>query len=135
MSGERMSRVQLMAGNMNALKERLSTLQAKCRGRLDRTYPLIVIQEAGLDAYSLHRALEINGIESHVVDPASIATSWRRRRAKTDNIDGEALLRALLAYKRGDPRVCAMVTPPSPDEEDRRQICRERRLFCGIFKR
>lgn len=98
-----------MAGNMNALKERLSTLQAKCRGRLDRTYPLIVIQEAGLDAYSLHRALEINGIESHVVDPASIATSWRRRRAKTDNIDGEALLRALLAYKRGDPRVCAMV--------------------------
>ena len=28
-------------------------------------------------------------IESHVVDPASIATSRRRRRAKTDRIDGE----------------------------------------------
>ena len=35
-------------------------------------------------------------------------TSRRRRRAKTDRIDGEALLRALLAYKRGEPRVCAM---------------------------
>jgi transposase len=41
------------------------------------------------------------GIESWVVDPASIATSRRRRRAKTDKIDGEALVRALLAFKRG----------------------------------
>ena len=36
-------------------------------------------------------------VESHVVDPASIAAPRRRRRAKTDKIDGEALLRALLA--------------------------------------
>jgi len=67
-----------------------------------------------------------NGIESHVVDPASIATPRRRRRVKTDRLDGEALLRALLAYKRGEPRVCAMVVAPSPEEEDRRRICRER---------
>ena len=60
-------------------------------------------------------------IESHVVDPASIATSRRKKRAKTDRIDGEALVRALLAYKRGEPRVCSMVKPPSPEEEDRRR--------------
>ena len=53
--------------------------------------------------------LHSEGIESHVVDPASIATSRRRRRAKTDGIDGEALIRALLVYKRGEPRVCSMV--------------------------
>lgn len=128
-AGERMSRIQLAAGDMRALKERFSMLQSKCRARLKRDYRLVVIQEAGLDAFSLHRALEVEGVESHVVDPASIATSRRRRRAKTDNIDGEALLRTLLAYKRGEPRVCAMVTPPSPEEEDRRQICRERRLL------
>lgn len=128
-AGERLSRFQLAAGDMRALKERFSLLQAKCRTRMKRDYRLVVIQEAGLDAFSLHRALEIEGVESHVVDPASIATSRRRRRAKTDNIDGEALLRTLLAYKRGEPRVCAMVTPPSPEEEDRRQICRERRLL------
>src|SRR5207237_10087349 len=63
---------------------------------------------------------------SHVVDPASLATPRRRRRVKTDRLDGEALLRALLAYKRGEPRVCAMVVAPSPEEEDRRRICRER---------
>jgi transposase len=68
-------------------------------------------------------------IESHVVDPASIATSRRRRRAKTDRIDGEALLRALLAYKRREARVCAMVKAPTPEEEDRRRLCRERKVL------
>jgi transposase len=60
------------------------------------------------------------------VDPASIATSRRRRRAKTDGIDGEVLVRALLAHKRGEPRVCAMIKAPTPEEEDRRRLCRER---------
>jgi transposase len=64
-----------------------------------------------------------------VVDPASIATPRRRRRAKTDRLDGETLLRACLAYKRGEPRVCAMVVAPSPEEEDRRRLCRERRTM------
>jgi transposase len=54
--------------------------------------------------------LQNEGIEGHVVDPASVATSRRRRRAKTDRIDGEALLRTLLTYQRGEPRECAMVT-------------------------
>ena len=42
---------------------------------------------------------------------------------------GEALLRALLAYKRGEPRVCAMVKAPAPEEEDRRRLCRERKVL------
>lgn len=71
----------------------------------------------------------VEGIESHVVDPASVATSRRRRRAKTDRIDGEMLLRALLAYKRGEPRVCSMVRVPASEEEDRRRISRERKTL------
>jgi transposase len=88
-----------------------------------------MIQEAGLDGFWIHRVLQAEGIESHVVDPASIATSRRRRRAKTDKIDGEALVRALLAYKQGEPRVCAMVRVPTPEEEDRRRISRERKAL------
>src|SRR5271166_6873759 len=76
-------------------------------------------------------ALEQEGVESHVVDPASIAAPRRRRRAKTDRIDGEALLRALLAYKRGEPRVCSIVRPPTPEAEDERRICRERAELIG----
>ena len=73
--------------------------------------------------------LEAEDIESHVVDAASIATSRRSRRAKTDRIDGEALVRTLLAYKRGEPRVCAMVRIPTPEEEDRRRLSRERKTL------
>src|SRR5208337_2945901 len=43
----------------------------------------------------------------------------------------EALLRALLAYKRGEPRVCAMVKAPTPEEEDRRLLSRERKTLIG----
>src|SRR5215217_176583 len=92
-------------------------------------FPIIVIQEAGLDGFWIHCVLESEGIESHVVDPASIAVSRRCRRAKTDRIDGEALVRTLLAYKRGEPRVCAMVKAPTPEEEDQRRVSRERQTL------
>ena len=124
-----MSKHTLPAGDIGALLARFSELGQKASMRTERSFPIIVIQEAGLDGFWIHRVLESEGIESHVVDPASIATSRRRRRAKTDRIDGEALLRALLAYKRGEPRVCAMVKPPAPEEEDRRRLCRERRVL------
>jgi transposase len=53
--------------------------------------------------------------------------SRRSRRAKTDKPDGEALVCTLLAFRRGELRVCAMVTVPSAEDEDRRRGCRERR--------
>jgi transposase len=84
--------------------------------RTGESFSFIVIQEAGLDGFWIHRVLKKEGIESHVVDPASITTSRRNRRAKTDGIDGE-------------PRVCAMVKAPSPEEEDHRRLCRERKVL------
>ncbi len=42
----------------------------------------------GYDGFWIHRVLQAEGIESHVVNAALIATSRRRRRAKTDGIDG-----------------------------------------------
>ena len=86
----------------------------------------IVIQEAGLDGFWIHRLLLANGIESHVVDAASIAVNRRHRRAKTDAIDGETLLRTLMAWARGERRVCSMVRAPSREDEDRRRLTRER---------
>ena len=112
--GEKMSKHVVRSGDVAGLLGRFSQLKHKARNRTGQVPPLIVIQEAGLDGFWLHRVLQNEGIETHVVDPASIATSRRRRRAKTDRIDGEALVRALLAYKRGEPRVCAMVRAPPP---------------------
>ena len=127
--GEKMSKHSVRAGDVAALLARFSELKRKASERTGKSFPIVVIQEAGLDGFWLHRVLQNEGVESHVVDPASIATSRRRRRAKTDKIDGEALLRALLAHKRGEPRVCAMVKAPTPEEEDRRRLCRERKAL------
>ena len=125
--GEKMSKHNVPAGDIGALLARFAELRKKALARTGKMVPIIVLQEAGLDG--IHRVLQGEGIESHVVDPASVATSRRRRRAKTDKIDGEALVRTLLAYKRGEPRVCAMVKAPTPEEEDRRRLCRERKVL------
>lgn len=127
--GERMSKHAVKGGDMPGLLARFEQLQFKAEQRTGVRHPLIVIQEAGLDGFWIHRALVNESIESHVVDAASIAASRRSRRAKTDKLDGEALVRALLAYKRGEPRVCAMVVVPSVEDEDRRRICRERQAL------
>jgi transposase len=128
-AGEKMSKHSVRAGDVAGLLARLADLRQKARARTGQIFPIITVQEAGLDGFWIHRVLEAEGVESYVVDPASIATSRRRRRAKTDKIDGEALVRALLAYKRGEPRVCAMVRAPTPDEEDRRRVTRERKTL------
>ena len=127
--GEKMSKHSVCGGDAAGLLDLLARLQARTRARTGKTFPIIVIQEAGLDGFWVHRVLEREGIESHVVDAASVLTSRRRRRAKTDRIDGETLLRTLLAHKRGEPRVCSMVRAPSPEDEDRRRICRERKTL------
>ena len=124
-----MSQHSVKAGDIGGLLGRLTQLKEKARGRTGQDYPVIVIQEAGLDGFWIHRVLQSAGIESHVVDAASILVSRRHRRAKTDRIDGETLVRTLLAYKRGEPRVCSMVRAPTAEEEDRRRITRERKTL------
>jgi transposase len=129
-SGEKISRHTVLAATgLGGLLARLRDLQAKAGARLGRPCGIVLIMEAGLDGFWVHRALEAEGVESHVVDAASVAVSRRGRRAKSDKIDGEALLRTLMAYKRGEPRVCSMVRAPSPQDEDRRRVCRERKTL------
>ena len=55
-----------------------------------------------------------------------IPVERRGRRAKTDRIDLDMLLRTLLAWLRGEPRVCSIVRIPSEAEEDMRRPERER---------
>ena len=116
-------------GDGAALLALLARLRSKAEQHADGPVSIQVIQKAGLDGFWVHRLLEAHGIASHVVDPASIAVPRRRRRAKTDGIDGETLLRTLLAWERGEPRVCAMVVPPTPEQEDRRRLSRERAIL------
>lgn len=126
-NGEKMSKYPLQAGNLAGLFDLFLKLREKSREMTGQVWPIVTIQEAGLDGFWIHRALEKEGIESYVVDASSIATPRRHRRVKTDRVDGEALLRVLMAYMRGEPRVCSMVQAPSPEEEDERRVGRERK--------
>ena len=123
---EKFSKHVVEGGDGAGLIELLSRSMAKAEQRYGVQVKAIVIQEAGLDGFWIHRLLLANGIESHVVDAASIAVNRRHRRAKTDAIDGETLLRTLMAWARGERRVCSMVRAPSREDEDRRRLTRER---------
>ena len=126
LGSRKMSKHTLVGGDARKLLDLLARLKSRAEQRIAAPVKVVAIQEVGLDGFWIYRLLEANGVESHVVDPASIAVPRRHRRAKTDAIDGETLLRTLMAWHRGEPRVCAMAVPPSPSEEDRRRVSRER---------
>ena len=123
---DRMSRHKVESGDhagLLALIERICERAARALGAV----PAVVsCYEAGYDGFWLHRLLLAAGITNHVFDPASIMVDQRARRAKTDRIDGEQMLRTLMAYCRGEPRVVRVVRVPSPEQEDARRASRER---------
>src|SRR5215469_2980025 len=123
---DRISKHQVPAADATALLALLKRLKVRAERSCGTTVRIISIHEAGLDGFWVHRFLEANGVESHVVDAASIAVNRRSRRAKTDRIDVEGLLRTLMGWARGERRICSMVRPPSPADEDERRLTRER---------
>ena len=127
---EKMSRHTVTGGDTASLFSCFAALRQKAQRREASLFPLVVIQEAGLDGFWLGRVLSNEPwIESHIVEAASIAMPRRHRRAKTDRIDGETLIRALMAWKRGEPRACSMVMLLTPEEDDNRRIGRERKTL------
>jgi transposase len=98
--------------------------RSKAAGRtVDR---VVAIYEAGWSGFWLARWLARHGVETHVVQPSSVPVDRRARRAKSDGIDAELLLRTVLAWLRGEPRVCSMVPIPDEADEDERRRVRER---------
>jgi transposase len=87
---------------------------------------VIAVYEAGWSGFWLARWLALRDVEVHVVQPSSIPVDRRARRAKSDGIDAELLLRSLLAWLRGEPRVCSMIPVPAESDEDARRCIRER---------
>jgi len=85
-----------------ALIERLKARSLSTGHKIER---VILTHEAGRDGFWLARFLERCGVEVHVMQPSSIPVDRRARRAKTDAIDVEMLLRTLMAWLRGEPRV------------------------------
>lgn len=122
---EKLSRYTITGGDLTALAARLAAARTKASG-CGKPVRILSCYEAGFDGHWLHRWLTEQGVISHEVDPSSIEVNRRARRAKTDRIDLEKLMRAFLAYLRGEPRVCSMVHVPTVADEDRKRRTRER---------
>jgi transposase len=87
---------------------------------------IVVAFEAGRDGFWLARWLQARDVEAYVIHPTSIAVSREHRRAKTDRLDTELLMRVFLGWLRGEKRHCSMVAIPTIEEEDARRPNRER---------
>ena len=86
---------------------------------------IVVAFEAGRDGLWLARWLGDYGIEAHVIHAASIPVPREHKRPKTDRLDTEMLMRALLGWLRGEARHCRMVQIPTLEEEDAKRPSRE----------
>ena len=104
----------------------IDELKARSAAAKRKITRVILTHEAGRDGFWLARFLIRHGIEVHVMQPSSVPVDRRSRRAKTDAIDVELLLRTLLAFLRGEPRVCSMVPIPDAAAEEARRAHRER---------
>lgn len=123
---DRISRQKLEGGDHAGLLALIEKVRARVKVKLEAGLQVVSCYEAGYDGFWLHRLLEAHGITNFVFDAASIAVEQRSRRAKTDRIDGEVLLRTLMAYLRGEPRVVRIVRVPTEEQEDARRASRER---------
>ena len=126
-SGSRkLSRYVVEGGDTAAVLQLISKARAKAAKRSGRAVRVVSCYEAGYDGFWLHRWLVEQGVENLVLDPASIEVNRRARRAKTDRLDLEHLMRVLMRHDGGEPRVCSVVRVPSVEHEDDRRSWRER---------
>jgi transposase len=124
---QKLSRYTINGGDLAALTARLADMRKKAAAAVaGRPVRILSCYEAGLDGHWLHRWLTERDIINHEIDPSSIEVNRRARRAKSDRIDLEKMMRAFLAHLRGEPRVCSIVHVPTVEEEDRKRRTRER---------
>lgn len=112
----------IAARDFQALGEEIE--EAKKHFGQEAATSVVSCYEAGREGFWLHRALKEKGIENIIVDAASIDIQ-RRKRAKTDRLDAESLVRKLIRYHGGEQSVWSVVRVPSPEAEDARQLHRD----------
>lgn len=109
-------------GDLAALKREIS--MAKKKFGLSANSKVMSCYEAGRDGFWLARWLEAEGIANWVMDSSSIEVNRRRKRAKTDRLDANSLVRLLMRSMNGEDKVFSVVRVPTVEDEDRRQLQR-----------
>ena len=113
----------LRARNLAGLHKEIGA--AKERFGLSPETPVRCCYEAGRDGFWLHRYLTHHGVDNRVVDSASIEVNRRARRAKSDRLDVEKLVKMLMRYHGGERKIWSVVRVPSVADEERRHLHRD----------
>src|SRR3712207_2709535 len=100
---------QKIAASAPALEAAIDGYKHRAAGAGKTVERVVVVYEAGYSGFWLARWLQQRGVEVYLIHPASIPVDRKTRRAKSDAIDVDLLLRTVLAWLRGEPRVCSMV--------------------------
>jgi transposase len=126
--GKPMSIHKLKAGDVPGLMALIDRASDRLRACGAGAVAVVSCYEAGRDGFWIDRALRERAIANLVLDAASIEVPRRQRRAKTDRLDLQGLLRVLQALGRGESD-CRVVRVPTPAEEDARRPGRERKTL------
>src|SRR3989475_6817491 len=102
--------VTIGAGDLETCRKEIQ--KAKQRLGLNESVGVRSCYEAGREGFWLHRAMEQIGVDNMVVDASSIEVNRRQRRAKTDRMDVEKLVRQLVRDCRGEHDVWRVVRVP-----------------------
>src|SRR5882672_7295407 len=121
----RLSRYVIDGGDTEAAWQLIAKARARAEKQLGGPVRVMSCYEAGYDGFWLHRWLLARGMDNQVIDPASLQVNRRKRRAKTDRLDLEQLIGALIRLLWGDRLACKVVHVPSPAQEDDRRAWRE----------
>ena len=123
---QRLSRYEVAGGDAEGAWQLIGKARTKAQQQVGGAVRIVSCYEAGYDGFWLHRWLEERGVESRVLDPASLPVNRRQRRAKTDRLDLEQLIVAVMRHDGGDRLACKAVHAPSVAQEDERRLWRER---------
>jgi transposase len=98
-----------------------------CAKQLSLAEKVFTCYEAGPFGYSLHRRLERMGVTNYVIRPRD----WDEygKKVKTDKRDALAMALCLDRYVSGNRQAFCVVRVPSPAEEQKRSVARQREVF------
>ncbi|MGH7074436.1 MAG: hypothetical protein ACREFD_09590, partial [Stellaceae bacterium] len=107
-------------GDADAVLALVERMRTKVEAAGNSSPTVIVCYEAGYEGFWLQRRLDALGLRVVVINPASLLVDRRAKRAKTDRIDARGMVRALMAFARGEHQVLSEVRVPTVEQDDAR---------------
>lgn len=99
-------------------------LERFIKKQLTLAYKVYAVYEAGPCGFGLARQLTAWGVTCYVIRPMKLDTLGKR--VNTDKTDAAELVSRLDRYRAGNAKAFAVVRVPTPEEEQRRCVSRQR---------